>query len=56
MKIEYWIINSLIMTIPPLIYIVYNMYKSIKKKEETIKTKDQIIKIQESRIKALENK
>ncbi len=39
-----WLPNLLIMSIPPLIYIVYNMYKDLRKKDKIIEFQDKLIK------------
>lgn len=42
--IEYWIINSLIFTLPLSWYMIYQMYKDCKKKDKIIELQNNIIK------------
>lgn len=42
--IKYWIVNLLVMSIPPLIYMIVNQYKTIKKKNEIIEFQENILK------------
>jgi len=44
--IEHWIINLLVMSIPPLVYTCYNMYKDLKKKDKIIELQNRIIENQ----------
>jgi hypothetical protein len=42
--IEHWIINLLVMSIPALIYVVVDQYKTIKKKNKIIELQEKILK------------
>lgn len=42
--IWYWVINLLIFTIPLSLYMCYQLYKDLRKKDSIIKLQDKIIK------------
>lgn len=44
-----WIFNLLVMSIPPLVYVVCNMYKDGKKKDKIIEFQNKLIEGYERR-------
>lgn len=41
--IEHWVVNSLIFSIMPLIYVTYNLYKDNKKQQHIIEVQNKYI-------------
>lgn len=44
MKIEYWVVNLLLMSLPISWYLIWQMWKEIKKKDKLIEFQDSIIR------------